>query len=458
MIRGKDVCEQIAFAVPQIQDMFLNEHPAAIHREFLLIFSKYHNEAEDMMNVDPVIMNLATALGIGLLIGAERERRKGEGTLQTAAGIRTFTLASLAGAISITVGGELVLAITMIGVMALASLAYWRTNEDDPGLTTEVSLILVLLLGGLSMRQPALAAGLAVATTVLLASRGILHNFVQKVLTKAEIKDALVFASATLVVLPLLPNRSMGPYDAFNLYKIWVVVILVMAISAVGYIALRSFGARFGLPIAGLASGFISSTATIGAMGARAAQSPNIRTATVAGATLSTVATVVQMIAVVGTTSFETLQTLLMPLVYAGIAAIAYGGMFTFLAVREKTENELQPGRAFDFTKALIFAAVLSIIMLASAALREHFGETGIIIAAALAGIVDTHAAAISVASLVAAGKMSAANALIPILVGISTNTFSKMIFAITSGGTSFAIRVIPGLILVALAAWAKVF
>lgn len=410
------------------------------------------------MNVDPVIMNLATALGIGLLIGGEREHRKGQGTLQTAAGIRTFTLASLAGAISITVGGELVLAITMIGVMALTALAYWRTNEDDPGLTTEVSLVLVLLLGSLSMRQPELAAGLAVATTVLLASRGTLHNFTQKVLTKTEIRDALVFASATLVILPLLPNRSMGPYDAFNLYKIWLVVVLVMAISAFGYIALRSLGARFGRPIAGLASGFISSTATIGAMGARAAQSPHIRTAAIAGAALSTVATFVQMIAVVGTTSIETLHTLLIPFVYAGIAAAAYGGVFTFLAMREKTESEPQPGRAFDFTKALLFAAALSFIMFASAVLREHFGGTGVIIAAALAGIVDAHAAAISVASLVAAGKMSAADALIPILAGISTNTISKMIFAVASGGSSFALRVVPGLILVVLAAWAKVF
>ncbi len=410
-----------------------------------------------MMSVDPVILNLATALGIGLLIGGERERRKGEGTLRTAAGIRTFTLASLAGAVGITVGGELVLAITLIGIIALTALAYWRTNEDDPGLTTEVSLILVVLLGSLSMREPALAAGLAVATSVLLAAQKTLHYFVQKVLTRDEIKDALVFASATLVVLPLLPNLSMGPYDAFNPYKIWVVVILVMAISAAGYIALRSLGARFGLPITGLASGFISSTATIGAMGARAVQSPNVRTAAVAGATLSTVATVVQMIVVVGTTSIETLQTLSMPLVYAGIAATVYGGAFTLLAVREKTENEPQPGKAFDFTKALIFAATLTCIMFASAALRENFGETGIIIAAALAGIVDAHAAAISVASLVAAGKMSAVDALIPILAGISTNTLSKMIFAGTSGGTSFAIRVIPGLILVALAAWAGV-
>jgi uncharacterized membrane protein (DUF4010 family) len=96
----------------------------------------------------------------------------------------------------------------------------------------------------------------------------------------------------------------------------------------------------------------------------------------------------------------------------------------------------------------------LSIILIASAALRDSFGETGIVLAAALSGFVDTHSAAISVASLVASEKMSAADAVLPILAGLSTNTTTKMFLAGTSGGHSFALRVIPGLILVALAAW----
>ena len=111
-------------------------------------------------------------------------------------------------------------------------------------------------------------------------------------------------------------------------------------------------------------------------------------------------------------------------------------------------------GRAFSLSTALVFALTLSSILVASAALREWFGETGIIVAAALAGFVDTHSAAISVASLVASGKMSAADAVFPILAGLSTNTISKMFLAGISGGRSFALRVIPGLIVVALAAW----
>ncbi len=114
-----------------------------------------------------------------------------------------------------------------------------------------------------------------------------------------------------------------------------------------------------------------------------------------------------------------------------------------------------QPGQAFSLPVALIFALTLAAMLIASAALRDWFGETGIIVAAAAAGFVDTHSAAIAVASLVASGKMTAADAVFPVLAALSTNTISKIIFAWSSGSRSFALRLIPGLILVAVAAWA---
>jgi uncharacterized membrane protein (DUF4010 family) len=278
--------------------------------------------------IDSVILNLAVALGIGLLIGAERERRKGEGPSRSPAGIRTFTVTSLAGAVSLIVGGTTLLAVATAGVAMLTAVAYWRAHEDDPGLTTEVTLILTVVLGGLSMQQPALAAGLAVTVAVLLAARSRLHRFVRSVLTEDELKDALIFAGATLVVLPLVPDHPMGPYGALNPHSIWILVILVMAISAAGYVAVRLLGARFGLPIAGLASGFISSTATIGAMGARAAKATDILAASVAGAVLSTIATIVQMALVLAASSMTTLRTLSVPLICAGLAAVLYGTVF----------------------------------------------------------------------------------------------------------------------------------
>jgi uncharacterized membrane protein (DUF4010 family) len=169
-----------------------------------------------MLIIDPVILNLAVALGIGLLIGAERERRKGEGPSRSPAGIRTFTVASLAGAVSFIVGREVLLAAATAGVILLTAVAYWRAHESDPGLTTEIALIMTALLGGLSMQQPALAAGLAVTVAVLVAARSRLHCFVRSILTEDELQGALIFAGATLVVLPLVPDRPMGPYGALT--------------------------------------------------------------------------------------------------------------------------------------------------------------------------------------------------------------------------------------------------
>jgi uncharacterized membrane protein (DUF4010 family) len=227
-----------------------------------------------------------------------------------------------------------------------------------------------------------------------------------------------------------------------------------MAISGAGYIAVRLLGTRFGLPVAGLASGFISSTATIAAMGARVKATDSVMTAAVAGAVLSTVATIAQLAIVLGATSWPILRTLSISLAGAGVTAVIYGAIFTIRALRQQAGGEAEGGRAFNPATALVFAMTLSCIMVAAAALQEWLGENGIILVAALAGFIDTHSAAISVAALVASGKMTAADAVLPVLVGLSTNTISKLVLAGISGGRSFAIRVIPGLILVVLAAW----
>ena len=411
-------------------------------------------EAEDILIIDPVILNLAVALGIGLLIGAERERRKGEGPSRSPAGIRTFTVTSLAGAISFIVGGEVLLAIATAGVIVLTAVAYWRAHEDDPGLTTEIALIVTALLGGLSMQKPALAAGLAVTVAVLLAARSRLHRFVRSVLTEDELNDALIFAGATLVVLPLVPDRPMGPYGALNPHSIWILVILVMAISAAGYVAVRTAWRPVRAPHRGsrirlhLKHRDYRRNGCAGCKDDGRSRGRRCRRGVVNDCDDRPD----------GTCSRRHQHD--NPSSPFGAADLRWLGRrrlwnaFTVRALQQKTEGEAQSGRAFSLSTALVFALTLSCILVASAALREWFGETGIIMAAALAGFVDTHSAAISVASLVASGKMSATDAVFPILAGLSTNTISKMVLAGISGGRAFALRVIPGLIVVALAAW----
>lgn len=407
-----------------------------------------------MAVIDPVIVNLAVALGIGLLIGAERERRKGTGPSRSPAGIRTFAAASLVGAVSFLAGGELLFGIITAGTIGLTGIAYFRSRSSDPGLTSEIVLVLAVLLGGLTMQKPGLAAGLAVVVTGLLVARTALHRFARSVLTETELEDAVIFGGATLVVLPLLPNESLGPLGSLNPRSIWIIVVLVMAISSAGHIAVRALGPRAGLAIAGLSSGFISSIATIGSMGARAAANPRMLAAAVAGAVLSTVSTVIQMSVVLAATSMAVLASLSIPIICAGVAVIAYGVIFTAFALKQELVEDLPRGRAFSLPKAVGLAAMLALIMLVSANLREAFGESGLIIGAAIAGFADTHAAAVSVASLVASGKMPPGGAVIPILAALSTNTMSKIAVASTSGNRAFALRVVPGLMSLIVGAW----
>jgi uncharacterized membrane protein (DUF4010 family) len=411
-----------------------------------------------MPPLHPLVLGFLVALGVGLLIGIDRERKKGEGPTRQPAGLRTFTVASLLGAVAVAVGGELLLAAVVLAVVVFAGLSYWLARDSDPGLTTETALVLTTLLGGLAIREPAFAAGLGVVVAALLTARTALHRFVRSVLTDEEIRSLLIFAGATLVVLPLLPDDAIGPYGALNLRTIWIVVILVMAVSALGYVAVRLVGARFGLPLTGLASGFISSIATIGTMGARARKEPELLKTAVAGAVLSSVATIVQLAILIGATSLETLRAFWLPLVCSGAAAILYGGAFTLWALRPKAETHETPGSAFSLQIALAFAAILAVVLLAAAAADDWFGDAGVLVATSLAGFADTHSAAISVASLVESKRIAASLSVVPILAALTTNTVTKAIFAIWSGGPSFALYVIPGLALLVAAAWAGAF
>src|SRR4249919_2942762 len=171
------------------------------------------------------------ALGIGLLLGIERERRKGEGASRSPAGLRTFAISALLGAIAIHTGGEIAFSVVIAGIIGLTAVAYYRNPSEDPGLTSEIALVVTVGLGGLAMREPALAAALAVTVAILLAARAPMHHFVREVLSQSELRSILIFAAATLVVWPVIPDRYIGPFSAINPRALWQVVILILAIS-----------------------------------------------------------------------------------------------------------------------------------------------------------------------------------------------------------------------------------
>src|SRR5215510_4819934 len=267
---------------------------------------------------------LAVALGIGLLLGIERERRKTEGPEREAAGVRTFALVAFLGSLSaaIPIAGIPILVGAFVGVLAVVS--YVRSTSADPGITTETALMTAFLLGILTQSALSLAAGLSVVITIVLASREALHHFVARTLTEDEFHDALIFGAIALVVLPLVPNAGIGPFQAFNPFTAWRLVVIVMLANAAGYVAQRALGPGLGLPLAGFFGGFVSSTATIAAMRSRASQGPLVRPAA-AAAVLSNEATIVQLSLVIGSASLETLQLLAPALVLGAIVAGVYG-------------------------------------------------------------------------------------------------------------------------------------
>lgn len=422
------------------------------------------------MNQEALILfNLAEALGIGLLIGAEREQRMSQTDVKSSAGIRTFAITALLGAVAQLTGGVALLIAAVLGVVLLAGLAYWRGRAENVGLTTEIALVMTVLLGGLSVTQPLVAAGVGVVVAVLLASRAFLHSFVRSVMTEQELRDGLMLAAATLVVLPILPHQTFGPYAVLNPYLMWSVVIMVMVIAAAGHVAVRVYGAQYGLALTGLASGFVSSTATVRDMAGRARIAVTEREGAVAGASLSSVSTVVTMALVLAATNSATLHAMAAPLLAAGLAAGLFSMPWALAALRaprvvveaappDQDSTPVVPQRAISLKEALAFSVALAAIMLASTAVQQEFGKTAMIAAAALAGLVNTQSAAISVALMVGSGQIAPQDAVLPILAAISTNTGMRVALAATLGGAGFAGRVIPGLLLGLAATWAAVF
>jgi uncharacterized membrane protein (DUF4010 family) len=402
---------------------------------------------------DPALA-LAVSLGIGVLLGVERERRKGEGSERAVAGVRTFALVGLLGGVSWRLGGAVTAAVALGFVGLAAVVGYTRSREGDPGLTTEVALVVDFLLGALAQRETGVAAALGVVTAILLAGRERIHRVVRDSLSERELHDGLLFAACALIVLPLLPDRSFGPYGSLNPSVIWRLVVIVMAIQAAGYVALRIIGPRYGLPVIGLLGGFVSSTATIGVMGARAVREPALRRGATAAAVISSVATIILLAIVVGAASTAVLRELALPLIVAGVVATGYAVLFAVRATRSRADEQFERGRAFNLRVAVLLAITVTIVMLASSILTAVLGRAGLVLGTAIAGLADSQSAAISAATLSNTGHISTSGAGVAILAALTSNTFSKAAVAAVLGNRRYAANVWPGLALILAGAW----
>lgn len=398
-------------------------------------------------------LSLAVAVGCGLLIGIERERRKGTGATRAPAGIRTFTLTALAGAIGQLLAQPLLMAAGALLLIALSTVHAWRERSRDPGITTELALFATFLLGATAANDPALAGGAAAVVAILLAARNRLHRFSTQVLAEHELRDGLILAGAALVVLPLMPDQALPWLGALNPRALWRLVVLLLVLQAAGYVALRTMGAKIGLALSGLAAGFVSSTATFAAMGAQAAARPELARACAGGALFSNLATIAQLALVMAAVSSAVLEQT-WPILILGAASAAAGALLTALRSRNLTTSTSMPHQVFNLVRSLGFAALIGGLTVLVAGIGDHFGARAALTSAMLSGFVDVHAAVASVCAMVERQAIAAPQSAVPVLLAFSANTLSKLIAAWVSGGIGFALRVLPGLAGVVLTLW----
>ena len=384
------------------------------------------------------------AVAIGLLIGLERERSH-RGRAGQAYGIRTFALLALVGTLATEVG-EVVVAVALAGVVALLVVGYRRTNEADPGTTTEVTAMATFLLGVLCYHDAALAAGIAIGVVALLVSKARLHRFVRDVLSDVELEDAVKFLVGAFVILPLLPRRGVGPYAVFNPSRIWTLVVVLTAISWVGYIAVRTLGARRGLLATGLASGFVSSTAATASMG-RASRDPATFAAALAGAQIASVVTYVELVLIMTVVSPSIALRLVAP---ALVGALALSTV-SMLGGRSRSKGATAPARTGERVVTLVPALVLAVILTAALFLArwgaQVFGARGAVIAVGAAGLADAHGGSLSAATLFVKGTLDLDVTLVAIGAAITTNTIVKCVVAYVAGGARFARRFSVGVL-----------
>jgi len=399
--------------------------------------------------------NAAAALGIGLLVGLERERRKGEGDRRDSAGLRTFAITSLLGYVTVQAGGPVLLGFMTLALGALVTAAYCRNLDKDPGITSEVALFAVLGLGALCVSAPALATAIGVVMVGLLASRQPLHRFARSQLSAAELRDGLVLLIAALVVLPLAPDRFLGPYHAINLRTICTLTVMLMAVGALGHVAVRTLGTRYGYALGAIASGFASATVTIAAMGDIAEKQPASLKVLSAAAVLSNLATLAQMALILGAVEPALLRWMWGPLLCGVVMILIYAGLLMFALPKGQVDKPIRVGGAFSLKLALMVTLTMTGITVLSSAMLDVFGQAGVIVTAIFSGLADAHASTASIASLAKAGLLPFAGIAVPVLMALSSNSLSKCVVAWLSGGRGFAGYVIPGQVLMTLAMWA---
>lgn len=381
-----------------------------------------------MWGEEHIYWPLALALGLGLLIGLQREWAR------QMAGIRTFPLIAMLGAasalISEHVGGWIFSAALLLVGAALALLYHeqFRRAEDDEredeppaaaedtpraelGLTTIIAALLTFIIGAMpSLGYPFEAILLAGTTAVLLQLKEPLHRFVGGI-GEAEIRAVFKLALIALVILPALPDETLGPYDVLNPFHIWLMVVLIVGISVTGYLIYNYLGERAGVILGGILGGLVSSTATTVSFARRAREVPaasDMAAATIMIASALAFARVAGEVLIVAPDlagevlpQFGVMGALMAALAIAAGLRLAGGG-------DAEREPLLETENPANLRAAVIFGGLYALILLAVAAAQEHFGDRGVYVVAILSGLTDVDAITLSTAQMMKSERIVA--------------------------------------------------
>jgi uncharacterized membrane protein (DUF4010 family) len=403
------------------------------------------------MDLGQTLTKLGIALALGLLVGLQRERSDSR-----IAGVRTFPLITLLGAISAlaspTLGGWLVAvgAMGLIAMLVISNVAKLRV-APDPGITTEVAALVMYAVGVyLVVGQATAAVVVGGAVVLLLHLKQPLHVFV-RAMGERDVTAVMQFALITLIILPILPDRSYGPYNVLNPHRIWWMVVLIVGISLGGYVAYKLLGSRAGALLGGILGGLISSTATTVSYARRTREgndstsnetshaTANLATMVIIVASAVSFARVIVEIAVVAPHLLRaTAPPLAMMLVWMAVLSAA-----AHVLARDDRDGKLpQTGNPAELKSALLFGLLYAIVILVVAFVKNRFGDRGLYPVAIVSGLTDMDAITLSTANLAKDGRLDAATTWRVVLLAALSNMVFKGVAAMSLGSPALRARI----------------
>jgi len=383
---------------------------------------------------------------IGALIGTERERDLLEKKKRGVAGLRTFILVALLGTLSAHLAslyGGTFMMVAFAGFALMVAVGYGVsvTNLGRLDFTSEVAAVVAFILGALchSPETMMLAIALAILVTVILAIKKTAHRYVE-IIREEELLDTLKMGTIALVILPLLPNTTIGPFEVLNPRNIWLMVVLVSLIGYVGYAMIRIFGTEKGLSITGALGGLVSSTAVATTMAAEARAHREVIPSAVFATTIASCTMFPRILLEVFVVNKSLFFPLLLPMVSMTVVGVVMA--FLLFRKRETIETDVALSDPFKLSPALKFGAFFALVLLLSKMANIYFGQAGTYAASLVAGLADVDAITLSLATLAENSQVEGGVAVAAITLAAMTNTLVKLSITFILGTREFGYRV----------------